>query len=105
MNKNTKKKKKQGKILTLTHCGKYLDQNQGEDFHLGLVLSAKRKKKWETKENEKKKETRKKKNLLPKSPCVYILLSKKSQPLSYDKESVSSQRFSWSCLNKKTRHL
>jgi len=26
---------------TLTHCGKYLDQNQEADFHLGLVQSAK----------------------------------------------------------------
>jgi len=26
---------------TLTHCGKYLDQNQEADFHLELVQSAK----------------------------------------------------------------
>ena len=39
---------------TLTHCGKYLDQNQEADFHLELAQSAKQKS-----ENEKKREENK----------------------------------------------
>jgi hypothetical protein len=42
---------------TLTHCGKYLDQNQEADFHLGLVQSAK----WKSKKGKKKKEKNEKK--------------------------------------------
>ena len=36
-NKNKLKMSRQ----TLTHCGKYLDQNQEADFHLELAQSAK----------------------------------------------------------------
>jgi hypothetical protein len=51
--KHKKKEKKGGKIIkkkekkekmsrqTLTHCGKYSDQNQEADFHLELAQSAK----------------------------------------------------------------
>jgi len=35
------KRKKKLSRQTLTHCGKYLDQNQEADFHLELVQSAK----------------------------------------------------------------
>ena len=39
---------------TLTHCGKYSDQNQEADFHLELAQSAKIKM-WKRKENKKSK--------------------------------------------------
>lgn len=39
-------------LITLTHCGKYLDQTQEANFHLGLVQSAKMIK-WEKKKKNK----------------------------------------------------
>ena len=35
------RRKKNRSKQTLTHCGKYWDQNQEADFHLGLAQSAK----------------------------------------------------------------